>query len=389
VSLEFTGERVIPGQVDPDLWNEHFARYAFAATHVRGLRVLDAGCGTGYGSFALAAAARSVTAVDLSLEALRYASQQHRQSTVSWLCASCNHLPIADTSIDVVVSFEVIEHLRDWQELLRETRRVLTTEGRFIVSTPNKSAYAESRKDSGPNPFHEHEFEFEDFKLALGEYFPHVHIYVQDHSSVVSIRSTNHAPDGKVLLEPLGTAPDQSLFFIAVCGFQPLEDPHSFVYVPSTANVLNERAAHIHRLEGELHTKDKWLHESQSAHASLVELSRRQTQDLEQSNRWARDLDDQLHASEQRILALQKELEEQHASAQARISELEAEFLARTEWALSLDKALIEAQDVLAATVQQKEHLNEILKQAAASKWLKLGNALKLGPTLPEQGPGH
>ncbi|MEI9974184.1 MAG: hypothetical protein WDO73_20315 [Ignavibacteriota bacterium] len=47
---EFTGERVIPGEVDVDLLNEHLARYTFAARLARGKRVLDAGCGAGYGS---------------------------------------------------------------------------------------------------------------------------------------------------------------------------------------------------------------------------------------------------------------------------------------------------------------------------------------------------
>ena len=47
---EFTCERLIPGQVDVDLLNEHMARYTFAARLARGKRVLDAGCGAGYGS---------------------------------------------------------------------------------------------------------------------------------------------------------------------------------------------------------------------------------------------------------------------------------------------------------------------------------------------------
>ena len=63
---EFTGERLIPGQVDVDLLNEHMARYAFAARLARGKRVLDAGCGAGYGSAELAQAADSVVGADVA-----------------------------------------------------------------------------------------------------------------------------------------------------------------------------------------------------------------------------------------------------------------------------------------------------------------------------------
>ena len=60
---EFTGERVIPGQVDADLLNEHLARYAFAARLSRRKQVLDAGCGAGYGSAELARTAAGSVAV--------------------------------------------------------------------------------------------------------------------------------------------------------------------------------------------------------------------------------------------------------------------------------------------------------------------------------------
>ena len=70
---EFTGERVIPGAVDEDLWNEHFARYAFAARLARRKRVLDAGCGSGYGSAELARSARMVVGADVAREAVDYA----------------------------------------------------------------------------------------------------------------------------------------------------------------------------------------------------------------------------------------------------------------------------------------------------------------------------
>ena len=75
---EFTGERLIPGQVDVDLLNEHLARYAFAARLAQGKRVLDLGCGAGYGSAELAKTAHWVTGVDIAAEAVDYARAAYR-----------------------------------------------------------------------------------------------------------------------------------------------------------------------------------------------------------------------------------------------------------------------------------------------------------------------
>jgi len=78
MQFEFTGERVIPGQVDADLLNEHLARYAFAARLARGKRVLDAGCGAGYGSAELAKFALSVVGADIAGEAVDFAREHYR-----------------------------------------------------------------------------------------------------------------------------------------------------------------------------------------------------------------------------------------------------------------------------------------------------------------------
>src|SRR5438874_10390113 len=74
---EFTGERVIPGQVDADLLNEHLARYAFAARLSRRKQVLDAGCGAGYGAAELARTAAGVLGIDRSAEAIAFARAEY------------------------------------------------------------------------------------------------------------------------------------------------------------------------------------------------------------------------------------------------------------------------------------------------------------------------
>src|SRR5437588_11004156 len=134
---EFTGERVIPGHVDADLLNEHLARYAFAARLSRRKQVLDAGCGAGYGSAELARTAASVLGIDSSPEAIAFACAQYPAPNLRFEEADCSALPAPDGSIDLVVAFEVIEHLQDWRAFLREARRVLAPAGQFIVSTPN------------------------------------------------------------------------------------------------------------------------------------------------------------------------------------------------------------------------------------------------------------
>src|SRR5689334_2087841 len=90
---EFTGERVIPGEVDVDLLNEHVARYAFAARLAHGKRVLDAGCGAGYGSAELARTAESVTGIDCAAEAVDFARANYGAANLHFEVGSCTALP--------------------------------------------------------------------------------------------------------------------------------------------------------------------------------------------------------------------------------------------------------------------------------------------------------
>ena len=188
--IEFTGERVVPGQVDSDLWNEHFARYAFASRLAAGKRVLDAGCGTGYGSNELALCAKAVTGIDISAEAVAYASATYSRPNLTFAQAGCAALPFENGSIDLAVSFEVIEHIAEWKQFLLELRRVLADAGVLIVSTPNKEYYATARVEAGPNPFHVHEFTIDEFQRELAAIFPHVLLCTENH--VAAIAMSNH-----------------------------------------------------------------------------------------------------------------------------------------------------------------------------------------------------
>jgi len=321
---EFTGERLIPGHVDADLLNEHMARYAFAARLAQGKRVLDAGCGAGYGTAALAAKASSVVGVDVAEDAIAFARANYALPNLLFAQASCDALPYPDGSFDLVVSFEVIEHLKDYRGFLREARRVLAPGGQFIVSTPNRLYYTESRGAEGMNPFHFHEFEFEELRSELAEVFPHVAMFVENHVAGVGFQP--EAPDTsvEVLVEEGQTEPAESNFLVAVCALRHQMGSPTFIYVPRTANVLRERERHVGLLEGELAQKNEWLETATRALAAFDAKYRKLTEDLERSNSWAE--------------ALNRDLEERRG----RIGELQREIESRNEWAQGLDRELTE-----------------------------------------------
>lgn len=401
--LEFTGERVIPGRVDPDLWNEHRSRYLFAARFCRGQRVLDLGCGTGYGAAELAAHAESVVAVDSSPEAIEYAAGHFALPNLSLVRASASRLPFVAGSFEVVVALELLEHLPDWEAALAAVRALVGDRGYLIVSTPNKLAYAESRKLAGPNPFHVHEFEFGEFRDALAAIFPHVSIYLQNHSPAITFAPALSGAALEVFAERTCADAADANFFLAVCGPAPIEPPATFIYLPSVANVLRERSEHIALLEGELRTKDEWLAKLQQELQELTRLHQQLESELRESNRWAASLDEALATARGEIERLNAELAGQAAGYEAKIAALEQEKREQTDWARQTQRHLDQKLEELAhcvellhqteKTVEERTHwalgldrqvrdLETRLHWIMASRWFRLGRFLGLGPDL-------
>jgi len=171
-------ERVTPGISPSNVMQEHIDRYTFALGYVKGKRVLDAACGTGYGTRLLAQVADRVTGIDISPTAINHARKKYPAVALDFIEGDVLYLPFPDSSFDVVVSFETVEHVKEYQTFIRECRRVLKQNGILICSTPNS-------KISSPdgvvkNPYHVIEFDSIEFTDLLLKDFALVEMYGQN-----------------------------------------------------------------------------------------------------------------------------------------------------------------------------------------------------------------
>jgi len=162
--IAFTGERLHEGSklFGVDLARHH-AAYEFAAARAAGLDVIDLGCGSGYGAAKLVASTASLVGLD------RVRPDTHaRQAPVRWLRADLYGIPLAPQSFDLVVSFQVMEHLDDPTAYLEAIGRLMRPGGSAIITTPNILT------SDRANPFHVHEYQADELAQRLGEYFESV-----------------------------------------------------------------------------------------------------------------------------------------------------------------------------------------------------------------------
>lgn len=167
--LAFTGERFIPGEGGARIAYEHLHRYFLARRLAQGKVVLDLGCGEGYGSNLLAEVAAEVTGVELSAEVVEHARRHYPRPNLKFVSADCRKTNLPGRPYDLIVCFEMIEHIAEHDELLAEVRRLLKPDGIFIVSSPDKKSYSDAA--SFENPFHVKELYACEFQALLEKNF--------------------------------------------------------------------------------------------------------------------------------------------------------------------------------------------------------------------------
>ena len=221
-TIDNDGERMVPEFHRPSLmYSEHVNRYLAALDVVRDKRVLDIASGSGYGSQLLAGSASSVVGVDVSPGAVAYASTEHGGSNLEFRVGDAENIPVDDASIDVVVTFETIEHVADYERFVAEIDRVLAPGGVALISTPNDLEFIEG------NHFHLHEFVYDELMELVGRHFSFVRPYFQATWKAVAIGTEEgFGTEGPVPMHVTNLAPlerDQFLYFYLVCAREPVD----------------------------------------------------------------------------------------------------------------------------------------------------------------------
>lgn len=172
--MELTKERIYiecPEFYGEDTIKRHIERYKWANQYVNiGNVVLDAGCGSGYGTSILSIKASKVLGIDQSKSAIEYAIENYGlKNTIEFQLLDLDFIDInlKDIKFDIIVCIEVIEHLgyKRAKKLLQVFSSLLNQDGRLLITTPDKT---QSKND---NPYHLCEFSVPEIYDLISGYF--------------------------------------------------------------------------------------------------------------------------------------------------------------------------------------------------------------------------
>lgn len=182
IELEPTGERMILEQYQETEEAQlvrlfHVVTYRFAEKYTAGKHILDYGCGSGYGSAMIAASAASVVAVDVAADAIAYARAHHARTNVEFgVIDPDKPLPFDAGRFETVLSFQVIEHVREPAAYLREVVRVLKPGGVLVMATPDRRTRLLPLQRPW-NRYHLTEYSERSFSALLAPHFAELELF--------------------------------------------------------------------------------------------------------------------------------------------------------------------------------------------------------------------
>jgi len=159
---------------------DHVARYVYVSKFAKDKFVLDFGCGHGYGTNYLAQVAKKIIGVDLNSNYIRYAKKRYQSRNLQYSISNQKETNLQKSSFDLIVCYEVIEHVENIHQVLQTIKSLLKPDGIFIASTPNKKLSFQNHGNP-VNPFHIKEYTKDEFQTLLLQYFNNVQIQGQHH----------------------------------------------------------------------------------------------------------------------------------------------------------------------------------------------------------------
>jgi hypothetical protein len=278
-AADLSAERFVPETMGGDLIDaEHQARYRLALPHVRGKRVLDAGCGVGWGTeLLLEAGARDVVGLDIADEAAR--EFRARVPQAPFVLGDLAALPFADASFDVIVCFEALEHTAATGAALDSLARILRPDGVLFVSSPNPAVYPAG------NPFHLHELTPAELAAEVGARLPnltmlHQHLLV---GSLICTDADAAAMPGELAVAVRGIAslgPGHDPYSVAVAGggvpseltgVQTVVTAHQLTNLAVLTAAVTEERAELHGGYDRIVAEREQLHEALAERAKQAE----------------------------------------------------------------------------------------------------------------------
>ena len=392
MEMVFTGERYVP-TVQGRIRYEHLHRYALALEFVQGKSVLDIASGEGYGSAYLSKFANSVIGVDIDRECVNFSRNKYGDiANLEFVVGSCDAIPLSSESLDIVTSFETLEHHDKHDEMMREIKRVLKPGGVLVISAPNRLTYSENPQSASANPnnqFHVKEpYEYQ-FVSLLSRYFKNVKLYGQRLAigSFVFPLSPNNLPstissytskqDG---LTREFCSLQEPIYFVAVCSdeinnTQKLLDS---IFIDDRDDVLIElekaTQAQLNQLNYNLELKDIRCSELQSEVAQLQALLSNFQSQLQQTEGLLEQSQSQLHETEVVLEQSQSQLqqtEDELAQLQSQLQQTEDELaqsqsqLQQTEDKLAQSQfQLHQTEGLLAQSHSQLQQTEGLLEQS-------------------------
>ncbi|MBI5151118.1 MAG: class I SAM-dependent methyltransferase [Candidatus Pacebacteria bacterium] len=157
--------------------------YTFCKQYCRNKRVIEFGCGSGFGAYRITEVATSVTAIDNDCNTIQHCRAKYKKNNLRFQVNKAEQF-ISKRKFDVAISFQVIEHIESQfvENYLFSIKRALKPKGVCFISTPNAplSSYNE-------NPYHYKEYSGIELKTLLSRYFTQVTLFGVEGDSIVRL----------------------------------------------------------------------------------------------------------------------------------------------------------------------------------------------------------